>query len=348
MTFSDRILKWYARNRRQLPWRNTKNPYKIYLSEIIMQQTRIAQGTPYYLDFISKYPSILSLAEAEEQEVLKTWQGLGYYSRARYLHATAKHIAFERNGKFPDTYEELLTLKGVGEYTAGAIASICFGESHAVIDGNVYRVLSRCFDVDLPIDTAAGKKYFKELAHELRALAQIGDYNQGIMEIGATVCLPTSPSCERCPLSDMCLALARDTIRERPVKKNRTRVRNRYFDYLVFLDPNGHTLLQQRTEKDIWKKLYEFPLIETGHPERTSIVEERIKSNTQWPQPTEIKYMKEMDRLHKLSHQTLHARFWIVYTNAFLKKGVPVEQLENFPVPVLIQDALKTLKNSYF
>ena len=348
MTFSDRILNWYARNRRQLPWRNTKNPYKIWLSEIILQQTRIAQGIPYYQDFISKYPSIFDLAAAEEQEILKTWQGLGYYSRARNLHTTAKYLAHERKGKFPETYEELLKLKGVGDYTASAIASICFGEKRPVIDGNVYRVLSRCFDVDLPIDSSPGKKYFKDLAHEVMASQQIGDYNQGIMEIGATVCTPKSPSCRLCPISDGCLALERNTIAARPVKKKKTAVRNRYFDYLVFLDPKQHTLLQQRTKKDIWQNLYEFPLIETDRVEDVSAVEARIRSNTSWPVGSKIQYIGEMDRLHKLSHQNLHARFWIVRTETPLQKGIPLNNLDEFPVPVLIQEALQTLKNSYF
>ena len=348
MTFSDRILNWYAGNRRHLPWRNTKNPYKIWLSEIILQQTRIAQGTPYYLDFISKYPSIFELAEAEEQEILKTWQGLGYYSRARNLHATAKYIAFECKGEFPETYRELLELKGVGDYTASAIASICFDEARPVIDGNVYRVLSRCFDVDLPIDSSEGKKYFKELAHTVMAEQQAGDYNQGIMEIGATVCLPKSPTCEHCPISELCLSLERGTIQERPIKKKKAAVRNRFFDYLIFMDPEQHTVLQQRTEKDIWRNLYEFPLLEADRAEDLSTIEARIRSNTSWSQGSRIKYVQEMDRLHKLSHQNLHARFWIIYTDTPLEKGVPLQRLDDFPVPVLIHDALQTLKNSYF
>lgn len=348
MTFSDRILQWYARNRRQLPWRNTKNPYKIWLSEIILQQTRMAQGIPYYHDFISKYPTIFDLAKAEENEILKTWQGLGYYSRARNLHATAQYIAFECNGKFPNSYEELLKLKGVGDYTASAVASICFNEARPVIDGNVYRVLSRCFDVAMPIDSSEGKRHFKELAHEVKAPEQIGEYNQGIMEIGATVCLPKSPHCERCPISDLCLASARNTIQKRPVKKKRTPVRNRYFDYLVFLDPKQRTLLQKRTKKDIWRNLFEFPLIESDLREAPAFVKAQIESNTNWPPAADIRHLEEMDRLHKLSHQNLHTRFWVVNTEQELQAGIPMDGLEDFPVPVLIQDALRALKNSYF
>lgn len=348
MTFSDKILKWYAGNSRQLPWRNTKDPYKIWLSEIILQQTRIVQGIPYYLDFISKYPSVFALAEADEQQILKTWQGLGYYSRARNLHATAKHIAFERHGKFPTSYEELLKLKGIGDYTASAIASICFGERRPVIDGNVYRVLSRCFDVALSIDSSQGRKYVKALAHEVMARTQIGDYNQGIMELGATVCLPKSPSCQECPLSDQCLGLANKTVLERPVKKKRTTARHRYFDYLIFLDPKHNTLVQKRTRKDIWRNLYEFPLIETENPEDISLLKRRAYASGTWPAPTKMIHLQELDRLHKLSHQTLHARFWIAYTDERIPDGIPVDALEEFPVPVLIQDAVKSLKNSYF
>ena len=348
MTFSDRILKWYARNRRQLPWRNTKNPYKIWLSEIILQQTRMAQGIPYYLDFISKYPSIFDLAAAQEEDILKTWQGLGYYSRARNLHATAQYIAQERNGIFPDNYDDLLTLKGIGDYTASAIASICFDEARPVIDGNVYRVLSRCFDVDLAIDSTAGKKHFKELAQNVMAPEHIGDYNQGLMEIGATVCTPKSPACHQCPVAELCLAFARKTIADRPVKKSRPAVRNRYFEYLVYLDRKQHTLLQKRIVKDIWKNLYEFPLIETDRAEDIKHLKTRIRANNELPKSSEIVYLSDMDRQHKLSHQTLHARFWLVRIPTQLQKGIPVNALDDFPVPVLIQDALQTLKNSYF
>ena len=348
MTFSTRILNWYERNRRQLPWRNTKNPYKIWLSEIILQQTRIAQGLPYYLEFIRKYPTVFDLAKAEEQEILKTWQGLGYYSRARNLHETAKHLAYECEGKFPETYSDLIKLKGVGDYTASAIASICFDEAQPVIDGNVYRVLSRCFDVEIPIDSSQGKKHFKALAREVMSETAFGNYNQGIMEIGATVCVPKSPRCECCPIADLCLARARNTIRERPVKKKKLAIRERYFDYLVFLDPKRNTLLQQRTGKDIWRNLYEFPLIETDRVEDITWVEKEIRSNVRWPSSNKINYLQDLDKLHKLSHQTLHARFWMVHTEAELPEGVPVERLEEFPVPVLIQDAFQALKNSYF
>ncbi|MDH3796097.1 MAG: A/G-specific adenine glycosylase, partial [Flavobacteriaceae bacterium] len=211
MSFSKKILKWYDRNKRHLPWRNTKDPYPVWLSEIIMQQTRIAQGLPYYSAFISKYPSIYELCEASESEILKDWQGLGYYSRARNMHQTAQHIVGELQGNFPDTYEGLVQLKGVGDYTASAIASICFNEKRAVVDGNVYRVLARYFDVEIAINSTESAKLFKSLAGELIDSDAPGDYNQGIMELGAKVCTPTNPACELCPITDGCLAFARKT-----------------------------------------------------------------------------------------------------------------------------------------
>lgn len=348
MIFSNKILHWYARNSRQLPWRNTKDPYHIWLSEIIMQQTRIAQGIPYYHAFISEYPFIMDLALAEEKQVLKLWQGLGYYSRARNLHATAKHIAFERNGKFPGTYEELLKLKGIGDYTASAIASICFDEARPVVDGNVYRVLSRCFDVDQPIDSSRGKKYFKALAYRVMAKDLVGDYNQGLMEVGATVCKPRSPICGSCPLNDQCLALARKTIDLRPVKKKRTPVRIRHFDYLIYLDPDHRTYLQKRTGNDIWKNLFEFPLIESEQVIDTDAVQKAVYRRIDLPQPKEIVHVAEANRLHKLSHQHLKTRFWIVKTNERIATGIPWDSIESYPVPILIHDTIQALKNSYF
>ena len=348
MTFSDKILNWYARNSRQLPWRNTKDPYRIWLSEIIMQQTRIAQGLPYYHAFIMQYPSIFDLASAQEAQVLKLWQGLGYYSRARNLHATAKHIAYELNGMFPDTYDELLKLKGIGDYTASAIASICFREPRPVIDGNVYRVLSRCFDVDLSIESSKGKKYFKTLATEVMPKDDVGDYNQGVMEIGATVCLPKTPACISCPLNDQCLALAHDTRDLRPVKKKRSPVRIRHFDYLIYLDPEHRTYLQKRTGNDIWKNLFEFPLIESDKTIDLDSLRQAIRLQIDLPQARELVHVVEANRLHKLSHQHLNTRFWIVKTSGEIPEGIPWDSIDDYPVPVLIQDTIQTLKNSYF
>ncbi len=207
MNFKKILTNWYSINKRNLLWRSTKNPYFIWLSEIIMQQTQVKQGSPYYEAFINQFPTVFDLAEADEETVLKLWQGLGYYSRARNLHASAKHIAYELNGKFPTTYSEIIKLKGVGDYTASAIASICFDEPTAVVDGNVYRVLSRYFGIDTPINSTQGIKEFKALASTLLDTAHPGDYNQAVMEFGATQCKPKNPYCMVCPLKDSCVAL---------------------------------------------------------------------------------------------------------------------------------------------
>eukprot|EP01089_Gocevia_fonbrunei_P006974 TRINITY_DN1798_c0_g1_i7.p1 TRINITY_DN1798_c0_g1~~TRINITY_DN1798_c0_g1_i7.p1 ORF type:complete len:223 (-),score=44.31 TRINITY_DN1798_c0_g1_i7:1940-2608(-) len=221
MNFSRIILEWYELNKRLLPWRNTNEPYCIWLSEIMLQQTRVAQGIPYYMSFVEAFPTVQDLAAASEEQVLKLWQGLGYYSRARNLHATAKIITEKYNGKFPDTYKELLQLKGIGDYTASAIASICFGRAEAVVDGNVYRVLSRYYGIDLPINGSEGILYFKELAKEIMDAKNIRDYNQGIMEFGALQCTPKNPDCNSCPLQKSCVAFATNRIDILPVKNKK-------------------------------------------------------------------------------------------------------------------------------
>ena len=239
MTLSELILSWYRENKRDLPWRDTFDPYNIWLSEIILQQTRVVQGVPYYEKFLENFPTIKHLANATEIEVLKLWQGLGYYSRARNLHATSKAVVEKFGGKFPNNYSELLALKGIGDYTASAIASICFDEPRAVVDGNVYRVLSRYFGVETPINRSKGIKYFKELATSVMDADHIRDYNQGIMEFGALQCVPKSPDCSNCPLSGSCMALQKNLVDQLPVKLGKTKVRKRYFNYLVVLDGAG-------------------------------------------------------------------------------------------------------------
>lgn len=348
MTFSEKILQWYQENKRDLPWRETKDPYKIWLSEIMLQQTRVAQGTPYYLKFVAHFPTVHNLANASEEKVLKLWQGLGYYSRARNLHTTAKMVVNEYGGNFPNTYKELLKLKGVGDYTASAISSICFDEPQPVVDGNVYRVLARYFGVDLPINGTKGIKYFKTLAHELMHKGNIRDYNQGIMEFGAIQCAPKKPYCLHCPLNDSCIALKENRIDSLPVKINKTKIRNRYFNYLVVLDTNEKTMLRQRKEKGIWQNLWEFPLLESN------IELEQVDVEKQVPQLLKIKSVEEICRfnektiVHKLSHQHLHAHFYTVKTNCELKGGITWTELQDLPVPVLIADFIKTFKNSYF
>ncbi|MGB7393081.1 MAG: A/G-specific adenine glycosylase [Pricia sp.] len=263
MTFAQTILTWYSIHKRDLPWRGTRDAYRIWLSEIMLQQTRVAQGTPYYLKFIDAFPTVHDLADASEEKVLKLWQGLGYYSRARNLHSTAKTVANELSGRFPTNYSGLLKLKGVGDYTASAIASICFDAPEPVVDGNVYRVLSRYFGVELPTNSGEGIKYFKQLAREVMDADNIRDYNQGIMEFGAVQCIPKNPDCTVCPLNDGCVALQNDKVAELPVKVKKTKVKHLNFNYLVFQDAIGNTLLRQRTEKGIWRNLWEFPLLES-------------------------------------------------------------------------------------
>ncbi|TAI47873.1 A/G-specific adenine glycosylase [Flagellimonas allohymeniacidonis] len=344
MSFSQKVLQWYQEHKRELPWRNTKDPYKIWLSEVILQQTRVVQGTPYYHKFVKAFPTVQDLANASEEKVLKLWQGLGYYSRARNLHATAKIVVTEYEGKFPDTYEGLKRLKGVGDYTASAIASISFGIPEPVVDGNVYRVLARYFGVEIPINSSQGIKYFKTLAREVMDRKNIRDYNQAIMEFGAIQCAPKKPYCLLCPLNDGCSALKENRVADLPVKLNKTKVKQRYFNYLVFLDPQMRTQLEQRKGKGIWQNLYQFPLVESeklidGEELRTQIqaldLENQIKS---------ISLRNKEPVVHKLSHQHLHTRFWMVELAKDLKEGISWKQTIDFPVPVLIADFIKTFK----
>lgn len=348
MLFSRKILIWYGQNKRTLPWRRTRDPYKIWLSEIMLQQTRVAQGTPYYLKFISVFPTVQDLADASEEKVLKLWQGLGYYSRARNLHASAKMIVDTYGGNFPNNYQELLKLKGVGDYTASAIASICFDEAQAVVDGNVYRVLSRYFGVATPINSTAGIKYFKQLANEVMDTENIRDYNQGIMEFGAIQCTPQKPNCLLCPLNESCIALKEGKIDSLPVKLKKTKVRSRFFNYLVpiFSDDEGEkiTMLKQRKGKGIWQNLWEFPLLETESEVDLNHIEKNHNKILKWDASPKISQFDSKAVVHKLSHQHLNTKFWILESNEVLSNGISVENLEEYPVPVLIADFIKAFK----
>lgn len=346
MSFSKKILYWYSVNKRSLPWRNTTDPYKIWLSEIILQQTRVAQGTNYYLSFEKHFPTVQDLAKSSEEEVLKLWQGLGYYSRARNLHYTAKDIVENYDGKFPRTYKELLKLKGVGEYTASAIASICFNEKQAVVDGNVYRVLGRYFGVEIPINSTAGIKHFKQLAQKVMSNDNFRDYNQGIMEFGAIQCTPKNPDCTECLLNESCVALQKRKVDVLPIKINKTKIKNRYFNYLVLIDKNHKTVLKQRKGKGIWQNLYEFPLVESMSKEEN--VQNRFKELYKDLSMADAILHNSEPIVHKLSHQHLHTYFWIAELDKNLEGGIPLSELEKFPVPVLIADFIKTLKILYF
>jgi A/G-specific adenine glycosylase len=344
MSFAPKILNWYREHQRDLPWRQTRDPYRVWLSEIILQQTRVAQGMPYYLSFVETFPTVYDLAEAPEEQVLKLWQGLGYYSRARNLHTTAKMVVTEFDGQFPHTYEKLKTLKGVGDYTASAIASFCFDVPEPVVDGNVYRVLSRYFGVDIPINSTEGITYFKELAREVMDAENIRDYNQGIMEFGAIQCAPKKPYCLLCPLQESCVALKENKVDILPIKLNKTKVRNRYFNYLVWLDGNGNTVLEQRKGKGIWQNLYQFPLLETDGPLEDAEIEEKMNVNHTTVEIETLSLYNKEPIVHKLSHQHLYTQFWILKTSHILEEGIPWKKIHDFPVPVLIADFIKTFK----
>lgn len=309
MSFGSIIINWYKKNKRDLPWRHTKDPYLIWLSEIILQQTRVEQGLPYYFRFSEKYPTVGALAIAKEDEILRLWQGLGYYTRARNLHAAARQIKNEFGNKFPTDYSNIRSLKGVGEYTAAAIASFAFDLEHAVVDGNVFRLLSRYFGIKTPIDTGEGKKKFTTLAGKLMKSYPPAIFNQAIMEFGARQCRPASPDCEACPLNSSCYAYGKNTVSKFPIKKNKVKSRNRYFNYLVIKRQKSF-FIKKRNEKDIWQGLYDFPLIETSK----KINETSFIGSVEWKKVFKNNKIKvagiSPDYKHLLSHQKIHARFY--------------------------------------
>ena len=336
-----RLKNWYLQNKRELPWRNTINPYHIWLSEIILQQTRVAQGLPYFLKFTKNFPTVFDLANATESKVLKLWQGLGYYSRARNLHFTAKHVVNELNGEFPISYKELLTLKGVGDYTASAIASFCYKEPVAVVDGNVYRVLARYFGINTPINSTKGIKEFKQLAESLIDKNQPDIYNQAIMEFGALHCKPKNPLCDTCVFADSCVAFEKKLTKELPVKEKKIKVRKRYFNFLVIKTDDNKTILSERKGKGVWQGLYQFPLIESDkiiNKNKLNSTEEFINL---FPDETTISLFNKKEIIHKLSHQHLHTKFWIVTSETLLVSGIPIDSIRGYAVPVLIENFIE-------
>lgn len=336
MNFANKLVYWYLDNKRDLPWRKNKQPYLIWLSEIILQQTKIEQGLPYFHAFVKAYPTIFDLAEAPEHDILKLWQGLGYYSRARNLHHTAKNIVENHNGIFPANYEGLLKLKGIGDYTASAISSICYEQPQAVVDGNVYRVLSRIFGIFTPINSSSGIKEFKTLAMELLDIKNPGTYNQALMEFGALWCKPKNPFCVDCVFQKECYAFRNNEIDKLPTKSSKTKVRNRYFNYLVLNSSDEKTVIQQRTAPGIWKNLYEFPLIET---QATSYLrKDQVKEIITYTTVESVTLYNEIPIIHKLSHQHLHIRFWIIDTTSLEDKGVSFEAIVSFPVPIVLHN----------
>ena len=337
---SDILLSWFAREGRDLPWRRTRDPYRIWLSEVILQQTRVAQGLEYYLRFTERFPDIAALAAAPEDEVLKLWQGLGYYSRARNLHAAARQVMSRFGGVFPATYGEVRALPGVGDYTAAAVCSIVYDAPCAVLDGNVYRVLARLFDIGIPIDTTAGKRTFAELAQLQLDTSRPGLYNQAIMDFGALQCTPAQPRCGDCPLAGRCLALAAGTVGVRPVKQGRAKVRDRWFTYLP-VTCGGQTLLHRRGGGDIWQGLYEFPLIETDKAAdfaelAATAAFRELLGNGRW----HLRRSVTMPG-HQLSHQLLHAVFHRIECDAMPAfPSVETAALGGYALPRLIDHYL--------
>ena len=345
MSFNSNLTNWFDKNKRELPWRKSNDPYKIWLSEIILQQTQVKQGLPYYNKFLKNYPNIYELARSSEDEVMKNWQGLGYYSRARNLHFTAKYIVHELNGVFPKKYIDLIKLKGVGDYTASAIASICFDESVAVLDGNVFRVLSRYFGIEIPINSTQGIKHFKSLAKSLLPKKRIGDYNQAVMEFGALQCKPKSPNCSICPINVNCVAFTTNNTKNLPIKIKRSKIKDRYFNFLVYLTKKSETVIEKRNVKGIWQQLYQFPLIET----ESSVSKKNLMSYKKGLKKynlinPEIELINKSEIVHKLSHQRLHIKFWKLNKKIKHHKTVYWNDLKKYPVPSPIAEFIRSYK----
>jgi len=348
LEFSNIVLYWYIKNKRDFPWRKSKSAYKVWLSEIILQQTQTSQGLSYFNKIINTFPTLKELAEASEEKILKLWQGLGYYSRARNLHFTAKYIQNNLNGVFPNDYNSLIKLKGIGPYTAAAISSICFNKKRAAVDGNVYRILARVFNIDTAINSPEGIKTFQELANSLISETNPGDYNQSMMDIGATICTPKNPKCNQCPLKSICLAHGNSTINKLPVKIKKTKIKHRYFHYFC-IEYNGKFLMKKRTQKDIWRNLYDFPLIEGGEIAKENDIDYKKLLNSILENGIAVnKNTKHYE--HQLTHQKLNITIEYIKANkinndnGFLK--VNRMQVKEIPVPKPIERFFEELFNS--
>lgn len=341
------LAHWYEGHKRELPWRSNPTPYYVWLSEIILQQTRVSQGFDYFIRFVGRWPALADLAQATEEDVLKMWQGLGYYSRARNLHKCARQVVELHGGEFPADFEKLKKLQGIGNYTAAAIVSIAFGLPHAVVDGNVYRVLSRLYDIDTPINTDQGTKLFADLASTLIDRENPGRHNQAMMEFGALQCVPKNPDCLQCPLQSHCLAFANHTVDQRPQKEKKLKVKTRHFNYLVFRTPNNGVYLRKREGKDIWQNLYDFPCVESKQP----LTIDEITASDYFKSLT-LNQEYVINRIspqyvHKLTHQTIIATFVEIKISKILtisQKNIILLALENelgtYPVPKLIDNYL--------
>jgi A/G-specific adenine glycosylase len=344
--FNKKLKSWYLENHRPLPWRKTSDPYKIWLSEIILQQTRVAQGTPYYEKFLINYPTVFDLAKADEKDVLRLWQGLGYYSRARNMHYTARQIVAEFEGEFPETAAKLSRLKGLGNYTAAAIASFAFGEAVAAIDGNVYRVMSRLFGIQSDILSNEGKKEFAMLAKELISQEDPATYNQAMIEFGAIQCVPVSPDCGVCPFTYMCYAFAFNLQSKLPVKVKKLTVRQRYLNYFI-IQKGDMLAMQERKGRDIWKGLYDFYMIESTGFE---VLPDVFVDDDLVGRLFTAGKIREVPKsyVHLLTHQRLNVRFWWVEIYDSKELELPPalvfytkDQIEILPKPILIDTVLK-------
>jgi len=342
MTFQEEIVKWYLSNKRELPWRGSTDAYVIWLSEIILQQTRVEQGLPYFLRFLENYPTVADFASASETQILKLWQGLGYYSRGRNMLYTAREIQEKHGGVFPVVYKDLIALKGIGDYTAAAISSFSSNESRPVLDGNVFRLLSRYFGIDAAINSTAGKKAFAELAQALIIGQKPSVYNQAIMEFGALQCKPKSPLCPACPLQEGCFARKNNRINELPVKEKKLKKRIRYFNYFFCSDEASNLLVKKRSAGDIWQELYDFPLIETEnfHTDQPLKFETAIKNTFGDHCKITLLHQKK----HLLTHQTIYVQFFALdnYIINFNQnadiKWVSLREFEQLPQPKVITD----------
>lgn len=349
--FSRALMEWNRlKNKREMPWKGEKNPYRIWLSEVILQQTRVEQGLKYYNDFISAFPDIKKLANAPDEKIFKLWEGLGYYSRCRNLIATARYIANERDGIFPDTYEDIKALKGIGPYTAAAISSFAYQLPHAVVDGNVFRVLSRIFGIDKSIDSTEGKKYFTTLANCLLDQSQPGIYNQAIMDFGAIICKPQSPVCSSCIFNKTCHAFLHNRINDLPVKDKKISIKKRWFYYIV-AEYKGHAIICQRTAKDIWQQLYEFPLVEEKEEQAVpQILSRAEKAGWLEKGSYELSAASALFR-QQLSHQLIAGRFISVTLKNKMTlpegwKWIRKNNLDNYAFPGFINQYLSAPKES--
>ncbi len=347
MNFADELVLWYIHNKRDLPWRHTTDAYVIWLSEIILQQTRVEQGMPYFYRFVEKYPNVSLFAAAPEDEILKLWQGLGYYSRGRNMLKTAQLVNELHGGKFPQRYDELIKLKGIGEYTAAAISSFSANEAKAVVDGNVYRVLARYFGIDDPINSTQGKKKFQQLANELLNHDNPGLHNQAMMEFGAMLCKPKKPACGICPVRTGCFAFTYNAVGTLPVKINKLKVRERYFNYFVIVN-DDEILLNKRDETDIWANMYDLPLVETSFLMPVNALVALPQVAEHFGEDLEIDSISQIYK-HLLTHQRLYVRFIKIQTKTIKLKQkwffANTKNLEKLALPKIIFIFIKKFFN---